>query len=154
MFIGSHFCPPKPGRSAYHDGMGPGNLVDWNVSALKNEDRKERVISCQVPLSFHLGTYIKPPHGLQTEPWNKRPWEHPDLKNTTRLKAAQRFPQWVSVLSLTQFSVSLVQANLCIMFTSTAVHLLKPGIQAISALNILYLAFSMGTDGHQHFKQA
>lgn len=54
MFIGSHFCPPKPGRSAYHNGMGLGDLVDGNVSTLEHEDRKKRAISCQVPLVFTL----------------------------------------------------------------------------------------------------
>ena len=96
MLIGSHFCPPKPSRSAYHNGMGPGNLVNWNVSALKNKDRKERVIMCQVPLSFQLCTYIEPIYRLEIEPKNKRPWEHPDLKDTPSLNAAQRPPQWVS----------------------------------------------------------
>ena len=55
----------------------------------------------------------------------------------------------------TQFSVSLVQANLCIKKTSiVAVYFHVPGIELVSALNILYLVISKGIDGHQHFKQA
>ena len=58
-------------------------------------------------------------------------------------------------MPLTQFPVSLVQANQRIMKTSiVAVYFHVPGIELVSALNILYLVILKGIDGHQHFKQA
>lgn len=61
MFIGSHFCPPEPGRSAYHYGMGPGNLINWDVSALKRKRSKKMskssvrnlLVSILVPMLDH-----------------------------------------------------------------------------------------------------
>lgn len=65
MFIGSHFCPPEPGRSAYHYGVGPGNLVDRDVSALKRKTSK-KVQSRIRSLSFHPGT-DDPGHHISNE---------------------------------------------------------------------------------------